>query len=280
MAQNKPDYYKILEIAEQSSFEEIKSAFRKMAMKYHPDRNQGNKEFENKFKEINEAYEVLSDPVKRAEYDVLRKSHFSSKDFDPFRDFNETFEEIFKNSRKNHQERPTDKYQLQVEAELSIEQMEFGCSFRFTYQGKSHRVEIPAGRADRENLLYTLDDGREVNVHLKCKDHDYLEREGFDLYLDLPLTYGELQQGLDAEILILTKRIVLHIAKGLQYGAMLRLKDQGLTDSNNRRKGTLYVTLVHQKVKLSSDEIKQILKMEAKQEIERPEFVFSKKPKP
>jgi len=63
------DYYKILGVSKNSSEEEIKKAYKKLALQYHPDKNPGNKEAEEKFKEINEAYEVLGDPEKRKKYD-------------------------------------------------------------------------------------------------------------------------------------------------------------------------------------------------------------------
>ena len=69
------DYYKILGVERNATAEEIKKAFRKLAMKYHPDRNKGNKEAEENFKNINEANEVLSDPKKRARYDQLGNSY-------------------------------------------------------------------------------------------------------------------------------------------------------------------------------------------------------------
>ena len=65
----KRDYYEVLGLQKGASEDEIKKAFRKMAMKYHPDRNPGDKEAEEKFKEINEAYSVLSDPDKKNKYD-------------------------------------------------------------------------------------------------------------------------------------------------------------------------------------------------------------------
>jgi len=71
------DYYKILGVERNATESEIKSAFRKLALQYHPDRNHGNKEAEEKFKEINEAYEVLSDKEKRARYDQLGDSYSS-----------------------------------------------------------------------------------------------------------------------------------------------------------------------------------------------------------
>lgn len=69
------DYYKILGVERTATAADIKSAFRKLALKYHPDRNQGNKQAEEKFKEINEAYEVLSDKEKRSRYDQLGESY-------------------------------------------------------------------------------------------------------------------------------------------------------------------------------------------------------------
>jgi curved DNA-binding protein len=71
------DYYKVLGVERTAGADEIKKAYRKLAMKYHPDRNQGNKQSEDRFKEINEAYEVLSDPQKRGRYDQLGDSYSS-----------------------------------------------------------------------------------------------------------------------------------------------------------------------------------------------------------
>ena len=81
------DYYKILGVDKNASQEAIKKAYRKLAKKYHPDSNPGDKNAEEKFKEINEAYEVLSDEEKRKKYDTLGSnfSNFSNFDFDPFK---------------------------------------------------------------------------------------------------------------------------------------------------------------------------------------------------
>ena len=86
---NYQDYYKILGVDKSASADEIKKAFRKLAIKYHPDKNPNNKSAEEKFKEINEANEVLGDPAKRKKYDQLgdnwkqyEKQGGSSQDFD------------------------------------------------------------------------------------------------------------------------------------------------------------------------------------------------------
>ena len=77
------DYYKILGVERSASADEIRKAYRKLAMQHHPDRNPGNKQAEDKFKEINEAYEVLGDPAKRKKYDELGANWNAGSDFRP-----------------------------------------------------------------------------------------------------------------------------------------------------------------------------------------------------
>ena len=83
------DYYKVLGVGRQAGQDEIKKAYRKLAVKHHPDRNQGDKQAEERFKEINEAYAVLSDPEKRKQYDMFGhagfKQQFTQEDI--FRNF-------------------------------------------------------------------------------------------------------------------------------------------------------------------------------------------------
>ncbi|HQE59817.1 MAG TPA: DnaJ domain-containing protein, partial [Spirochaetota bacterium] len=142
----KRDYYEILGVAKSANDDEIKSAYRKLALKYHPDRNKGNAEAEEKFKEATEAYEVLRDSKKRAQYDQF--GHEGVGNFDGFgkgayRDFSDIFGDfdfgdIFEgffgsgfSSRGKRQKRGSDlQYDLAVELEEAA-------------TGKEIQIEIP-----------------------------------------------------------------------------------------------------------------------------------------
>src|SRR5699024_1943804 len=100
MAKN--DYYEVLGVSREASEQEIKKAYKRLAMKYHPDRNKGDKDAENKFKEVKEAYEILSDAQKRAAYDQYGHAAFEAGGRSGFggggfngADFGDVFSDIF-----------------------------------------------------------------------------------------------------------------------------------------------------------------------------------------
>ena len=141
MAENKRDYYEVLGVEKGASAEDIKRAYRKSAMKYHPDRNPGDKNAEEKFKELGEAYEVLSDDEKRARYDQYG---FAGVDpnfggggsgfegfggFGGFGDFGDIFGDIFGGgrSRGNAQNAPRRGENVGARLELTFEEAAFGC---------------------------------------------------------------------------------------------------------------------------------------------------------
>jgi len=173
------DYYKTLGVERSASPEEIKKAFRKLALKYHPDRNKGNKEAEEKFKDINEANEVLSDPQKRARYDQLgasysdwqaqggKNSNFNWNDWatsasrggqgsqvgmgdlnDLFGGgFSDFFSAIFggmpQSSRRQTRTSPRQNYQQRVE--ITLEEAFRGTTRMFQVEQRRIEVKIPAG---------------------------------------------------------------------------------------------------------------------------------------
>jgi len=142
----KVDYYELLEISKDANEAQIKKAYRKLALKYHPDRNQGDKEAEEKFKLVNEAYQVLSDPQKRATYDRYGHEGLQNNGFDGFSnmnmdDLNSIFESFFgggfsgfggfgRGGGSTHQKYPLD---VQTEVELEFYEAVFGCEKDVTY---------------------------------------------------------------------------------------------------------------------------------------------------
>ena len=144
MAENKRDYYEVLGVQKSASADEIKKAYRKAAMKYHPDRNPGDKEAEAKFKEVGEAYDVLSDDSKRQRYDQFG---FAGVDpnyggggngpygagfsgFGDFGDLGDIFGEFFgggRSSRASSQNAPRRGENIMSRLELTFEEAAFGC---------------------------------------------------------------------------------------------------------------------------------------------------------
>ncbi len=147
------DYYEVLEVSRDASGDEIKKAYRKLALKYHPDRNQGDKEAEEKFKLVNEAYQALSDPKKRAIYDRYGKSGLENQGFsgysgmnseDIMDDLSSIFESVFGRGFGGFggfgdtSSRQRSKYPLDIESKIVLEFNEavFGCKkeIRFSYK--------------------------------------------------------------------------------------------------------------------------------------------------
>jgi curved DNA-binding protein len=179
------DYYKILGISKSATEEEIKKAYRKMAVKYHPDKNPGNKQAEEKFKEINEANDVLSDPEKRKKYDQFGEnwSHFQNAEqqgYGNYRSqgggqyqqmseeefanafgggFSDIFENLFgqkqgrgKNWRESYGQQSFTGQDYNAEMEISLEEAYFGTSKQFTLHGQTMNIKLKPGIQDGQVL--------------------------------------------------------------------------------------------------------------------------------
>lgn len=144
----KKDFYEVLGVSKEATDAEIKSAFRKLAIKYHPDKNQGDKEAEEKFKEINEAYQVLSDKDKRANYDRFGTADFNNMaggagayDFGGFSDFGDLGDIFgsffggggFQSSSQPRKKGPTRGEDLRYIMDLTFEEAVFGAEKEVTY---------------------------------------------------------------------------------------------------------------------------------------------------
>src|SRR5437867_6046894 len=148
----KRDYYEILGLARSASEEEVKKAYRKQALKFHPDRNPGDKAAEEKFKEVGEAYEVLSDPQKRAVYDQYGHDAFDARRggraggraggfHDPFEIFREAFggggvedifEQFFGGGARRDPTGPERGSNLRYDLEIEFEEAAAGCEKEIT----------------------------------------------------------------------------------------------------------------------------------------------------
>lgn len=205
------DYYKILGISKNASQEEIKKAYRKLALKYHPDRNKGNKEAEERFKDINEAYAVLSDPEKRKQYDMLGAEGFQSRfsQQDIFRGFD--FESIFRDFGFGFGGRVRDIFS-EILGDFG------GTSYYFTGS--------PFERAE-----------------------SYSPRgiKGRDLIYELPVTLDEVARGAKKTISYNAdgrqETISISIPAGVKDGQKLRVKGKGGQGPYGGPRGDLYVQI-------------------------------------
>jgi len=161
------DYYEVLEISKSSDSTQIKKAYRKLAMKFHPDRNQGDKEAEEKFKEVNEAYQVLSDSSKREIYDRYGKAGLEGQGFQRsggmnMDDLGSMFESVFGGGfgggfngrgRSEHEKYPLD---IEIEVTLAFNEAIFGCEKEVSFSFKKE-CETCDGTGDRDKSSSTCE---------------------------------------------------------------------------------------------------------------------------
>lgn len=269
------EYYKILGVEKNASEQEIKKAYRKLALKYHPDRNAGNQEFEDKFKQISEAYAVLSDPEKKRQYDTFGSSNFHQKystddifrgaDFGSvFNDFNFSgggFDQIFSRmfggagggaSGFRQQAKGQDvEYTLNISFEESYAGAEK--QIRFSLQGGASRdlsLKIPAGVKDGGKLRVRGKGGEapfgqgengDLYVIVKVNPHSWFRRNGSDIEADLSLKLTEAVLGTSSEIKTPEGSKKIKIPAGVKSGTKIRLRGLGFPNPQSPSvKGDFY----------------------------------------
>ena len=277
------DYYKILGVQKNASDEEIKKAYRKLAMKYHPDHTKGDKDAEEKFKKISEAYAVLSDKEKRKEYDTFGsegfRQRFSQEDIFRGFDFGDIFREFgfgggnfshgggggrrfsfgagspFNSSgaQQRNQAKGSD---LVYELPLTLREVATGTSkvITFQHQGRSENltVKIPKGLIAGKKLRLAGKGepspygGPAGNLYIKSQvlNDPVFSSENYDLYINRELTLSEVILGTTVSVpTIDDKQLSLKIPPGTKPGTKMRLSNHGLPDMKDNKKGDLYVRI-------------------------------------
>ena len=222
------DYYEILGVSKNATEKEVKTAFRKLARKYHPDANKNNKDAEEKFKEINEAYEVLGDQQKRKKYDTIGRNFSGGSEFTPppgF-DFNFDFSKGFSSSQTA--EAPfSDFFEMLFGEAFNKRSSPFEESFTRTYSRPQSR------------------------------------RKGEDYTLDMELSVEEAYKGTTRKIDINTsvregRRLEVKIPPNVRDGSKVRMAGEGLPGKNGGPNGDLYLTVKlkpHPFFKIEGDDI-------------------------
>jgi molecular chaperone DnaJ len=353
----KRDYYEILGVPRNTTAEQIKKAYRQMALKYHPDRNPNNKEAEELFKEAAEAYEVLSDTEKRARYDrfghegvrtAFGSGGFSWSDFHHFGDFEDILGSLFgsffgmggeRQARQVYRGRD-----LRVNLEMTLEQVLTGkqadleltrleaCEHcrgsgakpgtspttcprcrgtgQVTYsrgffrlastcdycEGEGTHIDSPCPQCDgrgrvnrRVNIKITIPPGADSGLQLRLagegetgirggprgdlyvvihiKDHDIFQRDGDDLYCEMPITFWQAALGDAVTVATLDGEAALDIPAGCQTHRVFRVKGRGLPRLRGRdSRGDLLVRVVVQTPTHLTKEQKALLQQLAESE--------------
>lgn len=261
----KRDYYEILGVEKAATAAELKKAYRKLALEFHPDRNK-EKDAEAKFKEINEAYQVLSDEKKRQTYDQFGHAAFDpssgmggnpfaggarqgpftwsynsggnpfeGQDFgDPF----EIFEQFFGGGFARQPRRP--RYSLTIEFMEAVKGVTKEVEIPNNSGSKTKRsIKIPAGADEGTRIRFDTFD-----VSIDVKPHPVFKRDGTDLFVDQKIPFTTATLGGTAEVPTIDSTIKLKVRAGTQSHTLVRLRGEGVPFLQSKGKGDLYVRLI------------------------------------
>jgi curved DNA-binding protein len=268
------DYYKILGIDKRATPKDIKNAFRKLARKYHPDLNPNDKDAKRNFQQINEANEVLSDPVKRKKYDQYGKDWQHAEQFEKAKqsqeqssdyrgqrfsgaqsggDFSDFFESMFGGTpnagRSRHVKFRGEDYNAELHLNLidayKIHQQ------TLTVNGKNIRITIPAGIENGQTIKIAGHGGEGINggpkgdlyITFSIANHPRFKRLGNDLFTTVELDLYTAVLGGEITVDTLNGKVKLKVKPEMQTGTKIKLKGKGFAVYKNEGQfGDLYIT--------------------------------------
>ena len=289
------DYYKILEIDRNASADDIKKAYRKLARKYHPDLNPNDKEAENKFKQVNEANEVLSDPEKRKKYDQYGQDWKHAEEFErggahqsrprgqqssraysghfTEEDFSDFFSSMFGGGASGGFQssgREGVKYKgADYKAELHLKLSDVYKTHKetLTVGGKNIRLTIQAGVEDGQTIKIKGYGGEGINggpkgdlyISFVIKNDTDFVREGNDLHAKVNVGLYTAVLGGELTVPTMDGKVKLKLKPGTQNGTKVRLKGKGFPVYREEGKfGDLYVTYQVEIPKALSEKEKEL----------------------
>jgi len=280
------NYYEVIGVPKTASKEEIKKAYRKLAKKYHPDVNQSDKNSEEKFKEINEAYEVLSDDNKRANYDRFGSAGpgmgggpqgFGGQGVDLedlFRGFSGGgaggFGSIFEEMFTGHSNRPRKGQDVVLRLDLSLKEAFEGkkVSIRLL-SGQNKDIKIPAGVSNGMDLRLQGEGQPGVNggpngdyfLRVFIKPEPNLERQNNDLIKTIKLNVLDALSGIKLDIKLFgNEKVNVRIPENADFNTLLRVKGKGFSIMNSPgKRGNLYIKIIPVMPKKLNKKAKSIL---------------------
>lgn len=284
---SKRDYYEVLGVTKPSDLQEIKKAYRKLAMKYHPDVNKEN-DAEEKFKEINEAYEILSDANKKSRYDRFGHDGISGQGGfgggnpfggggnpfggghgGAFEDIMRNFEDMFGGDVFGGANRPRKGQDVLTEVTITHEEAFNGTKVDIQLlDGKKKSVSIPSGVANAMELRLKGKGQEGINkgpngdyfIRVFIKPIKKLTRQGNDLIKDIDINVVDAMIGKKIDITLWGSEIVTVTIPGLSnFNNLLRLKGKGFKIINSENRGDLYIKLNPDMPKRMNKKAKELL---------------------
>jgi molecular chaperone DnaJ len=243
-----PTYYEILEVSRESILEEIRTAYRRLALKYHPDKNPGDKVAEDRFKQISEAYQVLADPGKRQLYDLYGAAGLAGLDLGGFEDifssFGEVFEDFFSFGRsRGRPDQPQPGADLRQPVVLTLEEAARGLDTSLIVE---RRVSCPRCQSDG------AEPGRPRQTCSRCRGKGQVSQskgllkifntcpdcQGAGVIITSPCSACQ-----GAGVINEKKQIQVHIPPGVDTGTRLRLRGEGEAGTHGAPPGDLYLEM-------------------------------------